>query len=136
MALSIGVSMILTYTAPTRALSENESRRLHWASRKRRLDPWALVTAAAWRSADDAERDTLSGKRIAVHVSIGFPRGGRRDPHNYVGTVVKTIVDALVRAGMCEDDTPDYIEVREPKLKVDKTEQVMIFLEPLEERKI
>ena len=136
MALSIGVSMILTYTAPTRPLSENESRRLHWAARKRRLDPWAVVTTAAWRAADQADRDTLSGRRIAVHVSLGFARANRADPHNYVGTVVKCIVDALVRAGMCPDDLPAYIEVREPKLKVDKTEQVMIYLEPLEERKI
>jgi Holliday junction resolvase RusA-like endonuclease len=75
------------------------------------------------------------GRRIAVHISISFPRAGRRDAHNYVGTVAKTVVDALVRAGMTEDDTDEFIEVREPKLKVDKTEEVVIYLEPLEERK-
>ncbi len=70
-----------------------------------------------------------------MHISISFPRAGRRDAHNYVGTVAKTVVDALVRAGMTEDDTDEFIEVREPKLKVDKTEEVVIYLEPLEERK-
>jgi crossover junction endodeoxyribonuclease RusA len=37
----------------------------------------------------------------------------RRDPHNYYPTV-KPIVDGLTDAGFWVDDTPEYVETREP----------------------
>ena len=100
---------------------------MHWAARKRRLDDWAICTKAAWRVADNKE--SLTGKKIVVQVTIPFKANARRDPHNYVGTNVKTIVDALIREGMTIDDTSEYIEVLEPKL-VTKSEDVVICLLP------
>jgi len=121
--------VLLSFRAPTRPLSENESRRLHWATRKRRLQDWAVLTKVAWQFADNKE--TLEGQRIQIHVTLPFLRAGRRDPHNYVGTNVKCIIDALIRAGMAPDDTTEYVLVVEPKLAVDKTNEVLILLTPI-----
>lgn len=120
--------MILTFTAPNRPLSENESRSMHWAARYRRLRDWSDCTIAAYKNADPKEIKALKDKRILVEVTIAFARNARRDPHNYVGTVVKSIVDALVTAGLVPDDVTQYIKVAEPVLIVDKEEKCTIKL--------
>lgn len=53
-----------------------------------------------------------------VQVTIPFRMNRRRDPHNYVGTVVKAVVDGLVRAGLWPDDNPEFVTVLEPLLVV------------------
>ena len=126
--------VLLTFTAPTRPLSENESRRLHWAARKRRLDDWKTLTAVAWRKADPEDKKTLEGSKIVVKVSLPFSRKARRDAHNYIGTNIKAIIDSLISEGMAKDDTDEFIEVLEPSLIVDKTDQVVILLTPKKER--
>lgn len=123
--------LVLTFTAPNRPLSINESSRMHWAERRRRLRPWHDVTLAAYKHADQADKDTLTGRRIKVHITIPFARAGRRDPHNYSSTVLKTIVDALITAGMAPDDTPEFVETAEPKLRKDPHNTVIVYLEPL-----
>ena len=123
--------VLLTFTAPNRPLSENESRRLHWASRKRRLDDWKILTAVAWRKADEADKKTLDGQKIEIKVSLPFTRKSRRDPHNYVGTNIKTIVDALINEGMTADDTADYVSVLEPNLQINNDGLVIILLKPI-----
>ena len=123
--------LVLTFTAPTRPLSINESSSMHWAARRRRLRPWHDCTIAAYRHTDAAERERLTGQRIRVHVIIPFARNGRRDPHNYSSTVLKTIVDALITAGLAPDDTPEFIETTEPKLRVDSEGTVVVYLEPI-----
>ena len=123
--------VLLTFTAPNRPLSENESRRLHWASRKRRLDDWKTLTAVAWRKADEADKKSLTGQKIEIKVSLPFSRKSRRDPHNYVGTNVKTIIDALVNEGMTEDDTAEYVSVLEPSLRINTEGLVTILLTPI-----
>jgi hypothetical protein len=123
--------VLLSFTAPTRPLSENESRRLHWAARNRRLKDWAVLADAAWRHADNKE--SLVGQRIAIHVTLPFSRKARRDSSNYIGTNVKCILDALIRAGMAPDDTPEYIEVIDPKIAIDPTGEVLVLLRPLGE---
>mgnify|MGYP000615105972 CR=1 FL=1 len=123
--------VILTYNAPNRPLSENESRRLHWATRSKRLKDWSLLTTMAWRKADQTDKDTLLNQKIQIKVQIPFTKNARRDAHNYVGTNVKTIIDALVKEGMVEDDTSEYVEVLEPTLSIDKLNEVIIFLKPI-----
>ena len=123
--------LVLTFTAPNRPLSINESSRMHWAERRRRLRPWHDCTLAAYKHADQGDKDTLSGRRIRIHITIPFARAGRRDPHNYSSTVLKTIVDALVTAGMTADDTHEFVETIEPRLRVDPEGTVLIYLEPL-----
>jgi hypothetical protein len=123
--------ILLTFKAPSRPLSENESRRLHWASRKRRLQDWGTLTQVAWKHADQKDKQTIEDQKVQIRVTLPFPRKARRDPHNYVGTNVKCIIDALVRAGAFEDDTPDYVEVLEPRLSIDPTDEVHIAIIPI-----
>jgi len=123
--------VLLTFAPPTHPLSENESRRMHWAARSRRLKPWAICTAAAWRVASQEDRDTLKGQRVLIQVSIPFSRAGRRDAHNYTSTCIKTIVDALITEGMAPDDTPEYVRVDEPHLMVSKLPEVQVLLTPI-----
>jgi hypothetical protein len=120
--------MELNFIAPTRPLSINESNRLHWASRKRRLDPWRLCVRAAYNSASPKAIVAVKDKPIEIAVTISFPRAGRRDAHNYTGTVVKTIVDELVRCGLVPDDTPDWVTVKDPAILLDKSEKVSIVV--------
>lgn len=62
-----------------------------------------------------------------VHVTIPFARNGRRDPMNYIGTIVKATVDGLVDAGLWADDTADWVEIRQPALAVG-TDQVVVTI--------
>lgn len=120
--------MQLSFVAPTRPLSINESNRMHWASRKRRLDPWRLCVRAAYNSAKPCELAQVKNKPVTIEVSLCFPRAGRRDAHNYTGTVVKTIVDELVRCGLIPDDTPEWLTVKDSVILIDKSEQVRIVV--------
>lgn len=126
--------ILLTFKAPSRPLSENESRRLHWASRKRRLQDWGTLTQVAWKHADPEDKASIEGMKVTIRVTLPFPRKARRDPHNYIGTNVKTIIDALVRAGAMPDDTADYVEVIEPRLSIDPTDEVQIAITPTTRR--
>ena len=125
----------LTFIAPNRPLSENESRSMHWANRYRRLRDWGTLTLLAVKDIDQEVLKKFVNKRIEVEVILPFARNARRDPHNYVGTNVKTIVDALVKGGLVPDDITDYIKVLEPKLVIDKTETVIIKLKTIKKEK-
>jgi hypothetical protein len=127
-----GVTLVLSFPAPGLPMSENASRRKHWAERKRELAPWGEWAARRWAQT----RLSLDGlsvyrKPCDVTVWLPFPNRRRRDPHNFVGTVVKVIIDALVDEqvtvgkqrvrtyeGIWPDDTPEWVSIREPKLYV------------------
>ncbi len=135
LATSGASSMELTFTAPNRPLSINESNRMHWAARKRRLDGWKILTLAAYREASPKDRDAVEGKPCTIQVHLPFERAGRRDAHNYTGTVVKAIIDSLVSAGMVPDDTPEWVTVQDPNLVVDKTGEVRIVVKTNDNRR-
>ena len=69
-------------------------------------------------------------KPSLVTVALPFARAGTRDPMNYVGTVVKALIDGMVDAGCWPDDTAEWVEVRQPVLEVGGTE-VVIKIDPL-----
>lgn len=125
----------LTFIAPNRPLSENESRSMHWAKRYRRLGPWGTLTILAVKEIDKETLKKYVNKRLEVEVTLPFTRNARRDPHNYVGTNVKTIVDALVYGELVPDDVTEYIKVLEPKLVVDKNETVIIKIKTIKKEK-
>lgn len=121
--------LVLEFPVPNVPLSENQSRRMHWAARARELEPWKNAVAWAWMVLPVATREHWTGKPCEVLVELPFARGGRRDPHNYIGTNVKALVDALVTKtekvgaleivifeGIWPDDTPEWVTVIEPKL--------------------
>jgi len=109
----------LTFTAPTRPLSVNEGS--HWAARRRRLEPWK---DAAWVTAQNYRRQAARSAPgrpvvpITVQVVLPFRGRARRDAHNYTGTVVKAVVDGIVRAGLVPDDTPDWVTVLDPEFSI------------------
>lgn len=120
--------VVLRFPAPNNPLSINKANRMHWAQKKRELDPWREETAWAWKSTKITERRVVMGKPCNVQVFLPFRTAQRRDPHNYVGTVVKAIVDALVKAGAWPDDTPEWVTVVEPVCKIGGDAMISIAL--------
>lgn len=105
---------------------------MHWAAKRRRLEPWGDSTRYAWLTADRRKRKLVQGKPCTVEIHIPFPDRRRRDPHNYSSTVQKVIIDALVTKtetvgtarpvcvvtweGCWEDDNPEWVKTLEPVL--------------------
>lgn len=121
-----GPDLELRFPSPADPLSENDSRSLHWAARARRTKPWHTMALLATRRA-------LAGRRIAppvpvtIQVALPFRMARGRDPHNYVGTTIKAIVDGVKDAGLIPDDTPEWATVLEPTVDIqrDKTRPLM-----------
>lgn len=109
----------ITFPAPTtyRPWSVNEltNTRQGNAIRTKQKHAWrdAMIEAI-----EDAPFDTSKLPSPAnVKVHIPFRTNARRDPHNYVGTVVKVLVDAMVKfGGFWPDDNPTYLTVIDPVL--------------------
>lgn len=132
----------LRFPLPDRPLSINEGHARNWAAKRRRLQGWREGVALAWNVAGK-KRKAVQGKPCNVHVTIPFDvsekqfKSGRRDPHNYVGTVVKAIVDQLACDKHCKgqkcnhawpDDTPEWVTVIEPTLV--RGSEVVVTLTP------
>jgi crossover junction endodeoxyribonuclease RusA len=122
-----GKPLVLEFPAPGVPPSENAVRGQHWAQVREALKPWRDVAWVACRNEVVRGHVPWLGHRaIKVQVVLTFAGKNRRDPHNYVGTVVKAIVDGLVRAGLVPDDTPEWVEVLEPILVVTKDPTVRV----------
>ena len=108
----------LVFAQPSLALSLNKSNSIHWAQRKRYLEPWRLAIAAAY-----IRTNVLTGlpdnTPLDIQFTFSFPSNIRRDPHNYVATV-KPLVDELVNLDLVPDDTAEWLSVKEPILVVNK----------------
>lgn len=61
-----------------------------------------------------------------VQVTIPFQTKRRRDPHNYTSTVVKSVIDGLVDAGLWPDDTAEWVTVLDPCLTVGRLGSVVV----------
>lgn len=109
-----GGRLLLTFPAPTIPLSINEAHRLHWAARRKRTDPWRDIAILAARQA--VTREGWTPTPVTIRMELEFRKNARRDPHNYVGTVVKAVVDGLVTGGIIPDDTPEWATIGEPRL--------------------
>jgi hypothetical protein len=107
--------VVLRFPCPTRPLSVNESNTMHYATRARRLKPWQ---DAAWALAHNVVVRGWTPKPVDVQVCIPFGVARRRDAHNYTGTVVKAVVDGLVRARLVPDDVPQWVRVLDPVLSI------------------
>ena len=114
--------LVLDFTAPSVPLSENRSRSLHWAARNRLLHPWRDATRISATATPErrriVERLRTQPQPITVDVALPFRDRRRRDPHNYVGTNVKAVVDGLVLAGVIPDDNPEWATIREPSTTI------------------
>lgn len=110
--MTVTTDRSFTFTAPARALTENQ--RLHWAQRARLVRAWRTTTA--WQALSAYGRlDPMSPS--TVDIAIPVRTAHKRDPHNWTPTC-KAIVDGLVDAGWWPDDNSDWVTVLEPVLVV------------------
>lgn len=114
-------------------ISTNEANQLHWAVRRKRLEPWRDETMVAWwRKKQSPEAKAIVGRKCEVQFVIGVPDNRRRDPANYISTIVKACVDTLVSAGkVWPDDDPRYVRILEPVLH--KGTECVIRITPVED---
>ena len=104
----------------------NDDRKTNPYVRYQIIEQWkaaAKLTFQQWRL---KSRVPVPFPFTVVQVVIAFPTRiadgrrdpmvGRRDPHNYCGTVVKAVIDGLVLASVWPKDTPDYVGHRESLL--------------------
>ena len=114
--------------APDKPLSTNEANTMHWAQRAKRLDPWK--EAGFYCAKEQKVVEQVAGRPAWVQLVIPFRTNHRRDPSNYVGTVVKATVDGMVRAGVWPDDSPQWVEILEPVCRIGETAGVIIEIKP------
>lgn len=106
----------LRFPCPAKPLSINASS--NWAKKRRYCEPWKQAAFVVARNHLVRERSTFAQTPVNVQVVIPFRGHHRRDPHNYTGTVVKAVVDGLVRAGIVPDDHAGWVTVIDPVLIV------------------
>ena len=87
----------------------SQNKTLHWAQRSRLRRNWREFAANV-----DPEDTPLPLPRSFIEVTLPFSTNNRRDPHNYTGTVVKSMIDGFVDAGFWPDDTSEYVVVLDP----------------------
>lgn len=118
----------IAFPAPSVPLSENDARGRSWAVVRARLKPWKDLTWAATRNA--IARGVLTpGKPITVTVDLPFTTRRTRDPHNYTSTVVKAIVDGLTLARLVPDDSPEWVTVNDPVIRIRTPATVVVHIE-------
>jgi hypothetical protein len=127
----IVVLVVVSFPVPCKPWSTNASGQMHWAKRYKHIQAWRDAAHVAalntLRQMPLPVSDTPSPAN--VRIDIPFARNARRDPHNYVGTVCKAIVDGLVRAKLWPDDGPEYVTVMEPRLVIDPEAWVIVNIE-------
>lgn len=123
--------MEITFAAPAKPWSTNEDRTMHFAKRAERIAEWKDAAMLHFISHCNKNKLTKAQRPSLVWITIPFKQKRRRDPHNYCGTVVKAIIDGLVRGGAWDDDTVEYVRHVEPTLTVDPKGLVIVRLETL-----
>lgn len=84
---------------------------MHHYKRSKKVKEWKEAASQAYIEAAFGEMPPSF-----IRVKIPFTVRRIRDPHNYCGTVVKAVVDAIVTAGGWPDDNPEYVTHIEPIL--------------------
>ena len=123
---------VFTFDAPGDLLSMNTrpsmtTRRLEQAWRD--AAHWAYVAAKGSTGPKGRAMPPC-----VVHTILPVKADRRRDPANFQATV-KRIVDGITNAGAWPDDTPDWVDQRNPSFNKDLSprQTVTIRLEPREE---
>lgn len=110
----------ITFPRPTKALLSMNDRH-HWARKAKDVRSWrdaASIAARGFAWAYTKRGIALKEfKPSMVVITLDVPDKRRRDPANFF-PCVKAIVDGLVDAGWWPDDTPEYVTVCEPVLRV------------------
>lgn len=115
MSIKTVTELNFSFEQPNVPLSLNKSNSMHWATRRRHMEPWRSLIRVAYAKA--TMREELVIGPLEISFSFSFARNGRRDPHNYIATV-KPLIDELVDMGLVPDDTAEWVSVAEPKLLI------------------
>lgn len=137
--LGTGPAMRIGFPLPCQPWSVNEVPASVRAKIRRSKDKQAWRDAAYY-AGHQALRDQrvhiigadawVPGMPSTVQLVIPFRVRRVRDPHNYVGTVVKAVVDGLKLAKFWPDDSPEFVTVLEPILVVNPDERVYVDVLP------
>lgn len=101
------------------------NQRKHWRWVAKQKKEWRNIAATFGKLDVDRWLDGKHNGKATVEFIFPVSQNRRRDPHNYYPTV-KPIVDGLTDAGFWLDDTPEYVETREPIFY--KGEQVHVLI--------
>jgi hypothetical protein len=105
-----GVEFVLSFEAPAKL----------WSSNNRMHRMQMVKLKRDWRAGAHRASRTLSPKpgHWYILASLPFRRETKRDPHNWVGTVVKAAIDGLVDSHLWPDDNSDFVTVGQPLVVV------------------
>ena len=106
--------------------SINQLAGRHWAVRARALSGYKTKMRVLGHSWKDYNSYPLPP--VDIQVTLPFTEHRRRDPHNYTGTNVKAIVDALVAEEILVDDTEDYVTILDPIITINPEGMVRVEL--------
>ena len=117
--------LVLTFPPPAPPLSINQANTMHWAAKRSRLAPWRDIANVVTRQARAAVRPGPGQPDwrcpffpVTIHLALQFREVRTRDPHNYVGTVVKAVVDGVKLGGLIPDDSQEWATVLEPTIAI------------------
>jgi Holliday junction resolvase RusA-like endonuclease len=116
------------FPLPDKPWSTNEDRNLHPKERAARILLWKNSTIMMVRS-QSRTRTYVQDFPLEyglVKITIPFTTNRRRDPHNYCGTVLKAVIDGLVKAGVFKDDAQGQVGHLDPELVVGGPVRIVI----------
>ena len=124
-----------SWTMPVAEKVWSGNERIHYRVRSQRVKAWrTMARLQAEVLMSSAPVFPLEGK-WDVELTLPFTRNGRRDMSNYVSTVVKSVVDGLVDAGVWPDDNFRHVRVIEPSFIIQKPQaSVGVWLRRIEDR--
>lgn len=116
----------ITVDMPRPPLTSNDQRRAHWT--KVRTAKTDVETAVSWQ-ARAAKIPTVDYADVTV---IWYaPDAKRRDP-DALSPFLKAALDALVHAGVLEDDNSKYVRQVAMRTLIDRTNpRIEILIEPI-----
>jgi len=114
------------FQQPSTPLSINKANSMHWATKRRYMEPWRMAIRAAYI------RYTLMRELpvapIKIQFTFSFPTNARRDAHNYIAPLCKGLIDELVELDLIPDDNTEWLTVLEPILSVNKEDLCTVHI--------
>lgn len=116
---------IVRFDQPAPLLSMNQKQNME---QRRHEQTWRdaayYAFVASWPGVGPAGRVLPP---CIVHTVLPVQQERRRDPSNFQATV-KRIVDGITRAGAWPDDTPDWVDQRNPSFYRDPSPRQLVFV--------
>lgn len=113
------------FAQPSAPVSINAVAGRGWRTRHAASAPWRDAVAAVVRPWVITHSPGIRLELpVEIHVTLEVLGSRRRDPHNYVSTIMKPMVDGLVVAGLLPDDDAAHVHTHEPRLVSIKRDQL------------